>query len=286
MSAEPRQVGNAMWHELRLFATALQCLTRLRLPAWVGWDAAWPPQSVRHFPGAGLVVGAMALVSMWAAAHAWPALVTVLVGMAATVWLTRAQHESALADAVGQRYGTVALTLVLALKAAALHGLVTRDFAMALAALPLAHAWSRAAIVWGLHLAPQQPQRQSSPGADTGASAAASGVQPARADAMAFVLANLWCVWAAAAASLFVPLRALAVAALVSLLLAWWLARAPWVRDTQDAPWVRNTQDAPWVRNTQDAPAVRDISARSWGGTQQLAELAVYLALLGVLAQG
>jgi adenosylcobinamide-GDP ribazoletransferase len=280
MSAEPRQAVNAMWHELRLFATALQCLTRLRLPAWVGWDAAWAPQSVRHFPGAGLVVGAMALVAMWAAAHAWPALVTVLVGMAATVWLTRAQHESALADAVGQRYGTVALTLVLALKAAALHGLVTRDFAIALAALPLAHAWSRAAIVWGLHFAPPQPPQGLPPNADTADAAASSAnaansanadadlVPAARADAMTFVLANLWCVWAAAAASLFVPLRALAVAALVSLLLAWWLARASWGRNTEDAPWVRG-------------PA-----ARSWGGTQQVAELAVYLALLGVLAQG
>lgn len=268
MSGETRQVRDALWHELRLFGTALQCLTRLRLPVWVGWDAAWLPQSVRHFPGAGLMVGAVALAVMWAAAHAWPALVTVLVGMTATVWLTRAQHESALADAVGQRYGAVALTLALALKAAALHGLVTRDFAIALAALPLAHAWSRAAIVWGLHLAPQPQQRQPQPRADWPANTGVAVVQSKRADAMTFVLANLWCVWAAAAASLFLPLRALAVAALVSLLLAWWLARALRVRDAQETPWVH------------------EAASGAWGGTQQVVELAVYLALLGVLAQG
>ena len=46
------------------------------------------------------------------------------------------------------------MVLVLALKAAALHGLVTRDLLATLAALPLAHAWSRTATVVMLRLLP------------------------------------------------------------------------------------------------------------------------------------
>lgn len=35
--------------EARLFFTALQFLTRLPVPRWVGFEPAWLQQSVRHF---------------------------------------------------------------------------------------------------------------------------------------------------------------------------------------------------------------------------------------------
>ena len=82
-----------MWIELRLFLVALQMLTRCLLPAWVGWRPEWPQHSLRHFPGVGLLVGSGAALVVWAAGHAWPALVSVLLSMAFTLWLTGARHE-------------------------------------------------------------------------------------------------------------------------------------------------------------------------------------------------
>ena len=41
---------HGMRHEIRLFFIALQFLTRLPAPAWVGYEDAWLHQSVRHFP--------------------------------------------------------------------------------------------------------------------------------------------------------------------------------------------------------------------------------------------
>ena len=55
---------NSAWqnglHELRLFFIALQFLTRVPVPRWVGWQPAWLHASARHFPAVGLVVGAAA----------------------------------------------------------------------------------------------------------------------------------------------------------------------------------------------------------------------------------
>jgi adenosylcobinamide-GDP ribazoletransferase len=141
-----------MLHELRLFFIALQFLTRVPVPAWVGWRAEWMNDSVRHFPAVGLLVGGFGAGVFWAAAHLWPAPVAVVLSMAATVWLTGAFHEDGLADtcdglggAVSREraleimkdsrigtYGAVGLLLVLALKAAALHALALRDLHTAL----------------------------------------------------------------------------------------------------------------------------------------------------------
>jgi adenosylcobinamide-GDP ribazoletransferase len=156
-----------MLHQLRLFLIALQFLTRVPVPAWVGWRADWMNDSARHFPAVGLVVGGFGALVLWAAAHLWPAPVAVVLSMIATVWLTGAFHEDGLADtcdglggAVSRaraleimkdsrigNYGAIGLLLVLALKASALHALALRDLHVALLALPLAHAWSRAVPV-------------------------------------------------------------------------------------------------------------------------------------------
>lgn len=93
-----------------------------------------------HGPAVGLVVGGFGALMLWAGAHVWPATVAVGVALVAVAWLTRGTHERAL-EACG---GTLALVAVLGLKAVALHGLAVRDFPVALAALPLAHALSRA----------------------------------------------------------------------------------------------------------------------------------------------
>jgi adenosylcobinamide-GDP ribazoletransferase len=260
-----------MWHELRLFLIAVQFLTRVPVPAWVGWKPEWLHDSARHFPAVGLAVGGFGAVVLWAAAHGWPAPVTVLLSMAATVWLTGAFHEDGLADtcdglggAVGREralaimkdsrlgsYGALGLLLVLALKAAALHGLATRDLQFTLAALPLAHAWSRAATVLLLRLLPY--------GGDAGHAKAKPLAQ--RVDGLGLSVAVLWTVLVAAAASFFIPPPALLAAAVAALAVALWMAR--------------------WLRQR-----LGGYTGDGLGATQQFTELAVYLALLAALSHG
>ena len=149
-------------HQLRLFFIALQFFTRVPIPGWVGFDAAWLQQSSRYFPLVGVVVGAVAGAVYWAAGLLWPAPVAAIVSTAATIYLTGAFHEDGFADMcdgfgggltrarvmeimkdsrIGT-YGAVALVLILALKCTLLASMAP---ASALAALLLAHPLSRLA---------------------------------------------------------------------------------------------------------------------------------------------
>ena len=53
----------ALAQELRLLLTALQFLTRVPVPAWVGYQPEWLQQCLRYFPVIGAVVGAGAVVT-------------------------------------------------------------------------------------------------------------------------------------------------------------------------------------------------------------------------------
>ncbi len=155
-----------MMHELRLFLIAVQFLTRVPIPRWVGYQPDWLNQSARHFAGVGLMVGVVAS-GVLMLGHAWfnPA-VAVGLSMAATLLLTGAFHEDGFADtcdALGGgasisrerallimkdsrlgTYGTVGLVMMLGLKATVLAAL---PLALAVPALLLAHTISRAASV-------------------------------------------------------------------------------------------------------------------------------------------
>jgi adenosylcobinamide-GDP ribazoletransferase len=154
-------------HELRLAFVALQFLTRVPVPAWVGYDGAWLNQSARHFPLVGTGIGAVgALVAV--AAHAlWPAWIAATLAVAATVWLTVAFHEDGLADTfdallgaaprdkalaimkdsrIGS-YGACALVLALPLRVALLAAALERGAAFAACALVASHAVARAGAV-------------------------------------------------------------------------------------------------------------------------------------------
>ncbi len=260
-----------MWHELRLFFVALQFLTRVPVPQWVGFKPEWLNDSARHFPAVGLCVGALAAGVLWLGAHAWTALIAVLLSMAATIWLTGAFHEDGLADtcdglggAVTREkalaimkdsrlgtYGTVGLLLVLALKAAALHSLVVRDLAATLALLPLAHAWSRSATVLLLRLLPY--------GGDAEHAKAKPLAQ--QVDGFGLALALMWAGIAAVAAALFVELEVLLWAALAAAGVTLWMAR--------------------WLRLR-----LGGYTGDALGATQQFSELAVYLAALAAMARG
>jgi adenosylcobinamide-GDP ribazoletransferase len=158
-------------HELRLFFIALQFLTRVPAPKWVGFEPDWLNQSARYFPAVGLLVGGIAALVLWAASAVFSPAVAVGLSMAATLLLTGGFHEDGLADtfdalggAVSREraltimkdsrigsYGALALLVVLGLKAAAL---ASMPLAVAVPALLLGHAVSRAAAVWLIWMLP------------------------------------------------------------------------------------------------------------------------------------
>ena len=157
-----------MIHELRLFFIALQFLTRIPAPAWVGYDDAWMNQSMRYLPAAGFVVGMAGVAVLFVALAVFPPAVAVGLSMIATVWLTGVFHEDGLADtcdgfggAVSREraleimkdsrigtYGAAGLILVLGLKAAVLIALVEIHPVFACLALAWCHAASRVPPVW------------------------------------------------------------------------------------------------------------------------------------------
>lgn len=135
-------------HEARLLLTALQFLTRVPVPAWVGYQPQWLQDCLRYFPVVGAFVGLIGALVLATAAVWWPPSVAVVLSMACTVWLTGGFHEDGLADtcdALGGTvtkeraleimkdsrigsYGTLALALTLGLKAATLIALATPLF--------------------------------------------------------------------------------------------------------------------------------------------------------------
>ena len=162
------KLWRAIQHELRLFFVALQFLTRLPAPAWVGYDPAWLNRSMRHLPLVGAIVGAAGAAVACAASLLWSPLVSATLAVAFTVWLTAAFHEDGLADTfdallgaaprekalaimkdsrIGS-YGAAVLILALILRVALLAELLARG-PLVFAALGLiaAHAAGRAAAV-------------------------------------------------------------------------------------------------------------------------------------------
>lgn len=260
-----------MPHGLRLFLVALQFLTRVPVPLGAAWQPEWLQQCARHFPGVGLLVGGFGALVLAAASALWPLPVAVLLSMAATVWLTGAFHEDGLADTcdglggtvsreralqimkdsrIGT-YGAAGLVLVLLLKAALLLALAQQALAAVLVALPLAHALSRGAAVLLLRLLPYA--------GDAEQAKAKPLVQGIGTPGLA--VAGLWMLLALMAGARWLPLPALlaAVAALAMVLAG--MAR--------------------WLRRR-----LGGFTGDTLGAAQQVAELAVYLALAAVVPHG
>lgn len=163
----------ALATELRVFATAVMFLTRIPVPRWVGHDPAWLARSTAYFPLVGVAVGLAGGLVVWLASSVYPPAVAAALSTAATVWLTGAFHEDALADScdgfgggwdrdqvlaimkdsrVGS-YGAVGLALALITKVAAVASIAGADGRFALRALVAAHVlgrWSSLPLIWGL----------------------------------------------------------------------------------------------------------------------------------------
>jgi adenosylcobinamide-GDP ribazoletransferase len=254
-------------HELRLACVALQFLTRVPVPRWVGFDPAWLQACLRHFPLVGAAVGAWAATVLWAALALWPPAVAAALSVLATVWLTGAFHEDGLADtcdglggAVSRAraleimkdsrigsYGAVGLVLALVLKVAVVAALADGGAAAAAAALVWGHAASRAApvlLVWRLPYAGDPEHAKAKPLATQ---IGGEGVTVALAwlGMLAVALPGPW-------PALRAPLALSAVAGLLATL---WCAR--------------------WLRRR-----LGGFTGDTLGATQQIVELAILLAWL------
>ncbi|WP_295637907.1 adenosylcobinamide-GDP ribazoletransferase [uncultured Methylibium sp.] len=267
-------------HELRLLLLALQFLTRVpvrgRLAAWVGWQPEWLNQSARYLPLVGAFVGAVGAVVLMTAAQWWPMPVAVGLSIAATLWLTGAFHEDGLADTLDGlggsadreralaimkdsrigSYGTLALIVVLGLKATALASL---PLGWAAATLLVAHTLSRAVAVTLIRVLPY-----------------AGDVEHAKAKPLATrVSAASWCVacaWPLALVALLIGARRGDVAYALPGAAAWLVALAAAV--TAGAFCAR------WFHRR-----LGGVTGDTLGAAQQLSELAVYLAVLAMLGQ-
>ena len=140
--------------------TAIQFLTRLRVPQMHSFQPDWIHHSVSYFPAVGMLVGAIAAGVMLAASTVWPSPIAAILAVGMGILITGALHEDGLADTADglagghtreQRlaimkdsrigtFGAAVLIISLALKAACLAVFVPGDAALALLA---AHAGAR-----------------------------------------------------------------------------------------------------------------------------------------------
>jgi adenosylcobinamide-GDP ribazoletransferase len=269
----------AATHELRLLLLALQFFTRVpvtgRLAAWVGWQPEWLNRSARYFPLVGAFIGAVGALVLAAGASLWPLPVAVGLSMAATILLTGAFHEDGFADTcdglggsaertraleimkdsrIGA-YGAIGLVLMLGLKALALASL---PLGWAVAALCVGHSLSRAvavSLICGLPYAGDAAHAKARPLAQ-------------QVSVRSCIVACAWplllmagLAWAGTNGPAALPppgawALALAAAAVTGLFCARWFRRR-----------------------------LGGVTGDTLGAAQQLSELAVYLAVLAMLAR-
>jgi adenosylcobinamide-GDP ribazoletransferase len=173
-STSPRRYLRA---HLRACAAAFTFLTRIPVHRLVAHDGEDLRHAATYFPLVGLVVGAAGGAVFAAAARVWPTPLAVILSVAATVWMTGAFHEDALADAfdgfgggwdraqilaimkdsrIGS-YALVGVALVLGAKLSALMTLGgafddrTRGVGQVVRALIVGHVlarWSSLPLIW------------------------------------------------------------------------------------------------------------------------------------------
>lgn len=257
--------------ELRRALIALGYFTRVPIPAWVGWSSHELNRAARYFPLIGAAVGAVAAAVLLAGGLLWPVPVAVVLSMVSTVLLTGAFHEDGLADAadgLGGGYtrarmldimqdsrigsfGALALVLALLAKFAALLELARLDPWLAAVALIVAHAGSRAVALLLMAALPYVRIDAD----DTKAKPVAEGIG-AREWGLGLAL-GLAPAGLAVAAGMFTAAHLAALLGTGGLV---WLAAARYFR----------------VR-------LGGYTGDCLGATQQVAEIALYLALLATL---
>ena len=257
---------------VRHFLLALQFFTRVPvtgpLAAWVGFSPQMLRASAAHLPGIGWLVGTVAALVFAGAGWGLPgvagALVAAVLSTIATVMLTGAFHEDGLADVADGlggsanreraleimkdsrigAFGAVALVLALGLKFALLAALAGRGPQAAAVAIVGAHVLSRLMPLFLIRWLPYV--------GDSGATKSkplADAISPG-----ALAIAAVWTVPAVALLLVAHDAVHVVAAVLAAVLAAGWMARL-------------------FVRRLQG------FTGDGLGATQQVCELAIYLAL-------
>jgi len=259
-------------NSIRHFLLALQFFTRVpvtgRLAAWVGYSPQMLRASAAHLPGIGWLVGGVAALVCAGVAVGLSgvggALAAAVLSTVATVMLTGAFHEDGLADVADGlggsanreraleimkdsrigAFGTVALVLALGLKFALLALLAGRGLAAVAIAIVGAHVLSRLMPLFLIRWLPYV--------GDSGASKAKPLADAISRGALA--IAVVWTVPAVALLLCAHDAVHVVAAVLAAVLAAGWMARL-------------------FLRRLQG------FTGDGLGATQQVCELAIYLAL-------
>ncbi|TPG26755.1 adenosylcobinamide-GDP ribazoletransferase [Variovorax guangxiensis] len=256
---------------LRHFLLALQFFTRIpvtgRLAQWVGYSPAMLRASAAHFPAVGWVVGAIGALTLAGALALWQPLVAAVLCTVVTVLVTGAFHEDGLADVADGlggtsnreraleimrdsrigAFGAIALVLALGLKFALLAALAGQGAWVACVALLAAHVLSRLVPLAVMRALPYV--------------GAEGGKAKPMADAVSGSAVGIGVLWSLPAVALLAlaggaanGLAALLAAALVGVVMVRLLRRR-----------------------------LGGFTGDALGATQQLSELAIYLALAAQL---
>ena len=257
---------------IRHFLLALQFFTRVpvmgRLAQWVGFSPQMLRASAAHLPGIGWLVGGVSAAVFVVASSGLPgvagAFAAALLSVVATLMLTGAFHEDGLADVADGlggsahrdraleimkdsrigAFGAIALVLALGLKVALVVVLAGRGLPAAAAAMVGAHVLSRLAPMFLIRWLPYA--------GDNGASKA----KPL-ADAIGRGVLAVGVLWSVPAVALLVYAHGAvhaAVSLVAAVLAAGWMARLLWRR-------------------------LQGFTGDGLGATQQVSEIAIYLAL-------
>jgi adenosylcobinamide-GDP ribazoletransferase len=153
--------------EYQYLLTSIQFFTRIPLPMSVSHDQDSLNQALKYFPLVGWLVGGVCALTFHLAAGFWPASVAVILSVAIGVILTGALHEDGFADScdgfgggwdksqvlsimkdprIGS-YAAIGLILILLLKIFTLIELAAQSEELVLIAILLAHSASRLLVL-------------------------------------------------------------------------------------------------------------------------------------------
>jgi adenosylcobinamide-GDP ribazoletransferase len=153
--------------EYQYLLTSIQFFTRIPLPMSVSHDQDSLNQALKYFPLVGWLVGGVCALTFHLAVGFWPASVAVILSVVAGVILTGALHEDGFADScdgfgggwdksqvlsimkdprIGS-YAAIGLMLILLLKILTLIELAAQSEELVLIALLLAHSASRLLVL-------------------------------------------------------------------------------------------------------------------------------------------
>lgn len=253
--------SNPIHREAHAFLGALRFFTRIPVSGRIPHSEALLNHAARYFPAVGLIVGGISAIAFVLAHLVLPQSVSVLLAMAASIYLTGAFHEDGLTDMtdglgggweklrileimkdsrVGS-YGVIAIAMVLALKLACLTEI---NAAWVPVLLVTGHAFSRycsVLIMAGMHYVREDASSKAKP-------LATQFSRNALVVASSFGLVPL----------LWLPFNALIVGMVCALLVTIWLGR----------------KLQQWLGG---------YTGDCLGATQQLSEVAFYIGVLSTL---